>query len=358
MNHPSEPKLRVLEVAHLGYTLLKTISVASLALVTAPFRGQSGHQLYFKHVAHTALRTLNGNATAREIQAMNPSSVEAYRSFAIAHGFEPNIIDLPATSGKLLWLGNPKASNVLIFFHGGGYVYPATTQLQWCWDLKERSNLRTDLAVAFLAYSLAPSAQYPVQLSEAVDLLRYLTGKEGKNPSKIVIAGDSAGGQLGLGVVSHLLHPHPSIEPLMLSSPLAGLALVSPWTGPTVTAAESAKRNAHRDVVNKAILEKWGAYAVGSATQDEYNAPLTANQDWWSGILTVVKAILVIGGTSEVLFDDITAFVDKLKPSVPELDVVYLDETHDPLMLDPILHIKEECESSKVAKSWVISKLQ
>ncbi|KAI1354787.1 alpha/beta-hydrolase [Xylaria sp. FL0043] len=358
MNDPSESKLTVVEMAHLGYTLLKTVSAASLTLITAPFRGQSGHQLYFKHVAHTALRTLNGNATAREIQAMNPSSVEAYRSFAVAHDFKPNIIDLPTTSGKVLWLGKPEASHILMFFHGGGYVYPATTQLQWCWDLKERSALGTDFAVAFLAYSLAPAAQYPVQLSEAVDLLRYLTDKKGKDPSKIVIAGDSAGGQLGLGVVSHLLHPHPSIEPLTLSSPLAGLALVSPWTGPTVTGAESAKRNAHRDVVNKAILEKWGAYAVGSATQDEYNAPLTANENWWSGILMIVKAILVIGGRSEVLLNDITAFVDKLKPSVPELDVVYLDETHDPLMLDPILHIKEECESSKLAKSWVMSKYE
>ncbi|KAJ3578594.1 hypothetical protein NPX13_g1970 [Xylaria arbuscula] len=240
--------------------------------------------------------------------------------------------------------------------HCGGYVYPATTQLQWCWDLKERSTLGADFAVAFLAYSLAPAAQYPVQLAEAVDLLRYLTDKEGKNPEKIVIAGDSAGGQLGLAVVSHLLHPHPSIERLTLPSPLAGLGLVSPWTGPTVT-AESAKHNACRDVVNKAVLEKWGTYAVGSAAQDEYNSPLTANSDWWSGISTLVKTTIVIGGKDEVLFNDIEALVNKLKPSVPNLEVIYFDETHDPLMLDPILHMKEECESSKVLKSWVISRL-
>lgn len=108
------------------------------------------------------------------------------------------------------------------------------------------------------------------------------------------------------------MHPHTSIERLSLSSPLAGLGLVSPWTGPTVT-ANSVKRNARRDVVNKAILEKWGAYAAGSAAQDEYNSPLTAKPDWWSGILTVVNTILVIGGKGEVLFDDIEALVDKLK---------------------------------------------
>ena len=44
---------------------------------------------------------------------------------------------------------------------------------------------RFDFAVAFLSYSLAPTAQYPVQLAEAVDLLRYLTYDEGKDPSKV-----------------------------------------------------------------------------------------------------------------------------------------------------------------------------
>ncbi|KAI0426860.1 alpha/beta-hydrolase [Xylaria sp. FL1042] len=358
MNHSLQSKLTMLEVVHLGYTLSKTLFMAALTSLTAAFRGPSGHSVYFKHVAHAALRTLNGTASARQIQVMNPSTVEMYSRFAATHGFQPIIINLPTTPGKLLWMGSPEASNVLIFFHGGGYVYPATTQFQWCWDLKERmSACQIDFAVAFLSYSLAPTAQYPVQLAEAVDLLRYLTHDEGKDPSKITVTGDSAGAQLGLAVVSHIIHSHPSIEPLTLSSPLAGLGLVSPWVTSTV-AEECAKRNSRRDLIDKAVLDKWAAYALGDAAQDEFNSPLAAAPDWWSDVSKAVKAILVTAGQGEILLDDIKAFVDNLKPSVLQLDVVYLDETHDPLMLDPILHIKEESESSKLTKRWAIARYQ
>lgn len=43
MDHSSESKLTILEVAHLGYTLSKTISMACFTFLTAPFRDESGH---------------------------------------------------------------------------------------------------------------------------------------------------------------------------------------------------------------------------------------------------------------------------------------------------------------------------
>lgn len=46
---------------------------------------------------------------------------------------------------------------------------------------------------------------------------------------KIVIAGDSAGGNLTLGLISHLLHPHPDVPKVELSGPLATTILISPW---------------------------------------------------------------------------------------------------------------------------------
>lgn len=126
--------------------------------------------------------------------------------------------------------------------------------------------------------------------------------------------GDSAGGQLGLGIASHLLHPHPSIAPLQLSAPLAGLALISPWVTPRTTAA-SVTRNASRDAVDKASLDKWGAYGLGSAAIDQYNAPVTASPPWWVGVEDVVNNIVVTGGRSEVIFDDIEMLVNNLKVS-------------------------------------------
>ena len=93
-------------------------------------------------------------------------------------------------------------------------------------------------------------------------------------------------------------HSHPSIEPLTLSSPLAGLRLVSPWVTSTV-AEECAKHNSRRDLIDKAVPDKWVAYALGSAAQDEFNSPLAAAPDWWSDVSKAVKAILVTAGQGE-----------------------------------------------------------
>lgn len=68
MDYQSKPKLSITEVLHLAFTILRTVSTASLTLLTAAFRGEAGHKLYFKHVAHTALRTMNERASARQIQ--------------------------------------------------------------------------------------------------------------------------------------------------------------------------------------------------------------------------------------------------------------------------------------------------
>ena len=66
---------------------------------------------------------------------------------------------------------------------GGGYVKPATTQLELLWDLKK--TLGSQLAICLISYSLAPRAQYPVQLQQAIGLLRYLMNDAGKKPENV-----------------------------------------------------------------------------------------------------------------------------------------------------------------------------
>lgn len=68
-------------------------------------------------------------------------------------------------------------------------------------------------------------------------------------------------------------------------------------------------------VVNDNALGRWAAYALGSATLDRYNAPVTADATWWNGINGVVKDVIVTVGTEEVLFDDISTWVSLLKVS-------------------------------------------
>ena len=60
---------------------------------------------------------------------------------------------------------------------------PATTQLELLWDIKK--SLTSHLTICLLSYTLAPEAQYPVQLQQAIDLLRCLVVDGGRKPENV-----------------------------------------------------------------------------------------------------------------------------------------------------------------------------
>lgn len=126
----------------------------------------------------------------------------------------------------------------------------------------------------------------------------------------MILVGDSAGANLILALLSHMLHPHPdaSIPPLDTAEPLKGALLVSPWTNFTPT-APSYSRNRLKDMVNQTVLTRWGCYYMGDAPTDEYNRPGTAGGKWWQGIETKVQDVAVTAGEDEVMFDDTHKFV-------------------------------------------------
>lgn len=195
-------------------------------------------------------------------------------------------------------------------------MYPATTQFQFVYDVQKEAGDGT--AGIVLSYSLAPGKPYPHQLKQAVVLMSYLINEAGKKPEDILLVGDSAGANLILGVISHLLHPHPdaSIPPLDIDSPLKGALLVSPWVNFSPVAA-SYTTNRKKDFVNQQILAKWGRYYMGTAALDAYNQPGTASEKWWKGMDAKVREVLVTSGENEVMFDDARTFSETLKVSSP-----------------------------------------
>ena len=62
---------------------------------------------------------------------------------------------------------------------------PATTQFELLWDLKK--TFSPELTICLLSYSLAPEAQYPVQLQQAIGLFKYLLEDKGKKPENVRI---------------------------------------------------------------------------------------------------------------------------------------------------------------------------
>ncbi|KAI9502152.1 hypothetical protein GGI25_003391 [Coemansia spiralis] len=111
---------------------------------------------------------------------------------------------------------NP-SERIILFLHGGGYKSgtPATHR-----GLTSRIAAQAGLRCISIDYRLAPLHPYPAQLHDAYISFCYLV-QQGFRPENIIIAGDSAGGNLTLILTLLLRHTG--------APPVCGLVLLCPW---------------------------------------------------------------------------------------------------------------------------------
>ena len=86
----------------------------------------------------------------------------------------------------------------LIYFHGGGFVVgDLDSHHDVCASLAEKSQLR----VVSVAYSLAPEHKHPAQFNDAYHAVKIASNTY---PEPLIVAGDSAGGNLAACVCHSL----------------------------------------------------------------------------------------------------------------------------------------------------------
>jgi monoterpene epsilon-lactone hydrolase len=138
-------------------------------------------------------------------------------------------------------------------------------------------------------YRLAPENPFPAGLDDGLAAYRWVLEK-GVPSTRIVIAGDSAGG----GITASLLL---AAKQNGLALPAGGMCL-SPWVDLTNTAS-SYTSNAASDVMfGKASADEAAAlYLQGHDPRDPLVSPVFGN---WAG----GSPMLVINGSIESLYDD------------------------------------------------------
>lgn len=119
-----------------------------------------------------------------------------------------------------------------------------------------------------------------------------------------MLAGDSAGGTVILGMLGHALHPLPDVPPLKLQSPLRAVALSSPWVNLACDGPRY-ETDYYYDSVHSATLAAWGDLYLGGRRADNYTSPVLAGSDWWRGLGKVVKEVVIEAGSREMMLDDI-----------------------------------------------------
>jgi len=351
------PPATALDKLGILITVARMVFAATTHLISAPIRTGPRANTFLKDILFAAFRVEFAVDTIPQEKYMNPPTDVVYLDFAKKQGFQPDTVVL-SDGCKAHWLGRKDAKTVLVYFHGGGYVRPATPgHVRWMFDMTREIARKQDFSSILLSYTCAPEGQYPKQLAEAALLLQYLLDS-GRKPSDLILCGDSAGANLALGLISHVLHPHPDVPTkIKLSEPLLGTILVSPWVK-FGTDDDSATRNATSDVVPVEVAVRWGNAFLGKAPFDNYNQPILADSNWFHDIESVTKDLLIWGGSGEMLIDSINFIAKKLK--AVHSRAVYVEQdgaAHEDMILDKILGYKHKAEGTKLIEEFVLAKL-
>jgi acetyl esterase/lipase len=160
-----------------------------------------------------------------------------------------------------------------------------------------RLSYRCHAEVFVPAYRLAPEHPYPAAFDDALAAWRYVKALRRDEP--IFVAGDSAGGGLGLSLLVKL-------RDLGLPMP-NGAFLLSPWTDLTVS-GPSVDGNRGKDLwFTRRHLETWAGYYVGRAdARSPYLSPVFAD-------LSGLPPLFILVGENELLLDDALRVRDAAK---------------------------------------------
>ncbi|KAK0209926.1 hypothetical protein IW262DRAFT_1281103 [Armillaria fumosa] len=134
-------------------------------------------------------------------------------------------------SAAKAWIGPKRLDRVILYCHGTACAYMMSCSgnvMTFCRYLQlEIKTHNIHVSIAILAYKLLPNNSFPTQLCEAQAAISTLL-TAGAKPHNITLAGTSAGGNLILQLLGHILHPLPSVSPVPEVC-FRGVFLMSPW---------------------------------------------------------------------------------------------------------------------------------
>lgn len=155
------------------------------------------------------------------------------------------------------------SKHVILYLHGGGY---STGSSLYARTLTSKLAISTSMDVLCFDYRLAPEHPHPAALEDAMKAWNYLM-LLGYGARDVILAGDSAGGNLALTLALALKR-----EERLLPK---GLVLLSPWTDLT-SSGKSFQTKAELDPVltREYIEEMIRVYAGEAKRTDPMISPL------------------------------------------------------------------------------------
>ena len=203
-------------------------------------------------------------------------------------------------AGRTVWRLAPKdakPSATMLYWHGGGYVYPATPGH---WSFLAGMAETYGWEVIAPCYPLAPESEAQEVTEFALSFYRDMLGRT--DPTRLMMGGDSAGGGLTVATVQ-------LARDAGLTLPKA-LVLVCPWLNVVPDNPDQAKIEPRDAILTISGIREAGAlYGAKLGTDDPRVSPIR-------GSLAGLPPILAFGGGDDILVADARA----LKTALPSVD--------------------------------------
>jgi epsilon-lactone hydrolase len=239
---------------------------------------------------NSEIRQIREYLSGRHWPESVPERRKVYDSLGTKFPIAPDIsVESETISGvRVEWTRAPSVdrSRVVIYLHGGGYVYGS---------LESHRHLASEIGrvagcqVLAVDYRLAPEHPFPAALNDVLVVYRSLLSR-GISSKRIAFAGDSAGG--GLSVAAMV-----ALRDEGLPQPASGW-LISPFTDLAARGSSYEKKASIDPAVTKQTVE---FVAKSYLPAESRSTPLASVVE---ADLRGISPLLIFVGSHEVLLDD------------------------------------------------------
>lgn len=255
--------------------------------------------------------------TERRVRSALPVTrfLTAYMPLSMARWFIAQSVDrakLPAGIARKAvladgvsceWISpdNAVPDQVLLYLHGGGFIYGASSMhMEMVSYLAQKMGMRA----LMVDYRLAPDHPFPVPLEDCVTAYRWLL-KQGFSSENIVVAGDSAGGNL---TITSLMKLRDDGDPLP-----AAAACFSP-------VADLSNKEADFNKMYDAVLHPRAARFMNEsylADADAHHPLISPVYGHWEHL----PPLIVHAGGEEILRTDASRIEELIREASGEVEV-------------------------------------
>ena len=255
-----------------------------------------------------------------DIETMRATMIALTTALPLAEdlAYQPTV--LGGVAAEWTSVRGASTDRTVVYFHGGAYCLGSiATHRGLVGNLARASGVR----VASLEYRLAPEHPFPAAVDDAVSAYRALLAA-GASPTRVALAGDSAGGGLAAAT---LLALRDAGDPLP-----ACAVLLSPWLDLSCSSESMRTRVEQDPLIRPDPLRSLGeAYLCGAGARDPLASPVY-------GDLSGLPPLLVQVGTAETLLDDSTRFAERARASGVDValevwdDMIHVWHAFSPLL--------------------------